>query len=237
MKLLIPCNQCNQTYVDVEITDDGVYHLSCANGHDSIVFLQQQQFEVLFEMGIMALLDGYNREAVTSFAASLERFHEFCIRMILAQNTIDLNKVNETWKSVSQQSERQLGAFYFLYLSQFKTVPPVIENKRVKFRNDVIHKGHFPKHKEVMDYGKYLYNYFIEQLKNFYQNCWNGYGLVATSNQVEYFAKHPFEIGKVSVYSKSSIFSYLDTNWLNNPYTFEESLEKVQADKARMFKK
>ena len=35
------------------------------------------KFELLFELGINALIDGYPREAVSSFASALERFYEF----------------------------------------------------------------------------------------------------------------------------------------------------------------
>ena len=59
------------------VSDDGRYEIRCQAGHLSTVFLDNLKFELLFEMGLNALLDGYPRDAVSSFASSLERFYEF----------------------------------------------------------------------------------------------------------------------------------------------------------------
>ena len=97
MRLLIPCMQCfqelgaqmghpNDECARVEICDDGKYEVTCTRGHKETVILQQQKFEILFEIGAHAIIDGYYREAVSSFAASLERFYEFSIKAFLAIN-------------------------------------------------------------------------------------------------------------------------------------------------------
>jgi hypothetical protein len=56
----------------VEFTDDGLYEATCPKGHKSITILQQRKFEILFDIGIYAINDGYYREAISSFTASLE---------------------------------------------------------------------------------------------------------------------------------------------------------------------
>ncbi|WP_281888416.1 hypothetical protein [Paenibacillus sp. YYML68] len=85
MKLKLVCSICareeeiqnlSETYVEVQ--EGSYYRVVCRKGHETTVFLQEEKFEILFEMGSMALLDGYPREAVSSFASSLERFYEFC---------------------------------------------------------------------------------------------------------------------------------------------------------------
>jgi len=62
---------------DSHLLDHGDYEVKCEVGHVSLVNLDNLKFELLFELGINAHVDGYAREAVTSFASSLERFQEF----------------------------------------------------------------------------------------------------------------------------------------------------------------
>src|ERR1700687_1186458 len=59
------------------LSDDREYEVHCEAGHTSRVFVNNLKFELLFELGINALIDGYPREAVSSFASALERFYEF----------------------------------------------------------------------------------------------------------------------------------------------------------------
>lgn len=164
-------------YKNVDVNDDGSYELECENGHKTITNLQNEKFEVLFEMGALALIDGYKQEAVSCFASSLERFHEWCILILLISNGVSFEEYEKTWKTVSAQSERQLGAFYFLYLQEFKECPVIFNNKMntyknkdnqkqivVKFRNDVTHNGYIPKYEQVIEYGEYLLQYIYSIL-------------------------------------------------------------------------
>ncbi|WP_337970044.1 hypothetical protein [Virgibacillus salexigens] len=171
MKTLVICKHCSKegkgpTYKELEIEHSGIYEFKCINGHENISILQLHSFQLLYDLGIKALLDSYTREAVTSFAVSLERFREYCIDCFL-YDLPEENK-NATWKYVSSQSERQLGAFYFLYLSKVNAVPTKINNKWDKFRNDVIHKGQIPKSEEVLEYAEYVFDYINETLEVLY---------------------------------------------------------------------
>jgi hypothetical protein len=56
---------------------------------------------------------------------------------------------------VSAQSERQLGAFIFLYIASFGELPTLLD--KAKFRNDVIHKGYLPDRDEAIDFGAATY--------------------------------------------------------------------------------
>jgi len=140
----------------VEFCDNGRYEITCSHGHKTITVLQQHKFEVLFDIGAYAILDGYYREAVSSFTASLERFYEFSIRVFLEKATSSDDLYQNCWKKVSSQSERQLGAFIFLWASFFKEVPAILSNEQVKFRNDVIHKGKIPTRDEAVKYGNVI---------------------------------------------------------------------------------
>lgn len=154
MKVSLSCFQCNANKnknfkeYNFELRDDNTYPITCDQGHESIVFFDSHKFELLFEMGIYAMLDGYFRESVSNFAASIERFHEFSIEVFIqnlfrnmkAANSIDnswskldrINQYDRAWKMISNQSERQLGAYTMLYLSVFQDAPELINNKQVK---------------------------------------------------------------------------------------------------------
>lgn len=148
--LLIPLELRSQV---TEIRDDGRYEFKCSFGHQSITLLQQQKFEILFQIGANAIIDGYYREAISSFSSSLERFYEFSLKVFLCRAGTSNELFKKSWKSVQNQSERQLGAFIFLWIIHFKDMPSLLETGKVAFRNDVIHKGKIPSMDEAIAYG------------------------------------------------------------------------------------
>ncbi|ERI10245.1 hypothetical protein [Aneurinibacillus aneurinilyticus] len=188
MNIYISCGHClkeriSLEFYPVEVNDEGVYELTCKSGHKTTSFLQNAHFEILFELGAKAFLDGYTREAISSFAASLERFYEFCIRAIVEQKEIDIKAFDDTWKYVASQSERQLGAFYFCYLSFFNEVPEKIPQKWIELRNNVIHKGHIPTLKKTEEYAEYLYGYMMKILTRVKKGCGQNVFKVLTKKQ------------------------------------------------------
>lgn len=148
---------------------DGTCELSCENGHKTIVCLQQFLFEIHFQIGALALLDGYYAESTFAFAKALERFYEFCIKLFTLEDSLP-EGFEMAWKSIKKQSERQLGAFIFLYLKRFKECPPIFPDQKItsslkcsEFRNNVIHEGYLPSKDEAFAYGKMIFEY-IQQL-------------------------------------------------------------------------
>lgn len=148
----------------VEFRDDSRYEIKCSHGHETITILQEQKFEILFDIGSHAILDGYYREAVSSFTSSLERFYEFSLRVFLEKefNTDEL--FQKCWKKVANQSERQLGAFCFLWAVNFGDLPELLSNTQVEFRNAVIHKGKIPTREEAIKYGDSVLDVLIPQV-------------------------------------------------------------------------
>lgn len=195
MKVTILCTECfhenavsNFEYKNIDINDEGIFELECSHGHKTATLLQNEKFEVLFDMGELALQNGYKQEAVACFAASLERFHEWCVLVFLIRNNIDLKEYEKTWKLVKKQSERQLGSFYFLYLKEFKESPNEFKYKMetykngkekydtINFRNNVIHNGYIPRYEQVLEYEKYLFEHIrkiLIEIKKNYQECIN----------------------------------------------------------------
>ncbi|MEZ8190625.1 hypothetical protein [Vibrio sp. 1F279] len=188
MKLNINCMECFQEqgkpsleFSSVEIRDDGLYSSTCSNGHSTITVIQEQKFEVLFDFGALALLDGYPREAVTSIAAALERFYEFYVAVTCVKHKVDYEKFLSTWKHVSNQSERQFGAYLFAYLMDHNgSEPPIIDESKPPldgiakkdirtwkgFRNAVVHKGYIPSYVETVAYSNIVYLHIYELISD-----------------------------------------------------------------------
>jgi hypothetical protein len=136
-----------------QIRDDGVYRFTCPVGHDSAVVLANLKFELLFEVGVHAILDGYSRDAITSFASSLETFYEFVFRVVARKLSLDDKATNQVWNIVARQSERQLGLYLASYSLLTKEVPPILDGANVEFRNKVIHKAYIPTNDEAIAFG------------------------------------------------------------------------------------
>src|SRR5262249_9773787 len=74
---------------------------------------------------------------------------------------------DETWKLVSNSSERQLGAFLFLYLTNMNK--PFLEgkarkefdNERKNFRNKIVHQGQFPTRVDAEHYARYVFGLIL----------------------------------------------------------------------------
>lgn len=148
----------------VEFNDENLYEVVCEHGHKCYARLQEEKFELLFDQGAMALIDGYSRESVASFATSLERFIEFYLKVIAVHHNVKLDNFSNTWKLMAKQSERQLGAFYFIQACEWgKVLFPLNEN-RTQFRNKVIHQGYIPSTNEAIDFGDYVLNFITNVL-------------------------------------------------------------------------
>lgn len=135
-------------------TDNGRYVHTCNQGHTRTSVLQQDRFQLLFQIGIHAIVDGYPREAVADFASSLERFFEFFYRFYCRLRTIPDGVSDANWASVRRQSERQLGLYIGCYLEVFENAAPVLNTHWSGFRNDVIHKGKIPTVDEAIEFGE-----------------------------------------------------------------------------------
>lgn len=152
---------------EVELNDENLYEFVCPKNHRSLTQLQEQKFEILFDIASLALIDGYTKEAVSSYSSSLERFIEYCILIFSLKNSVTIESFIKTWKQMANQSERQLGAFLILCLQE--GIANRIEESRSTFRNKVIHKGYIPSSKEAIDYGQYIMSFIQNTLKDLNQ--------------------------------------------------------------------
>jgi len=138
----------------VAVPDALVVKMECEAGHITHSVLQEQRFELLSEMAVTAIADGYFREAVGSFQASLERLYEFFLRVCWRRARLSQTETDRVWKLMAAQSERQFGAFSAEFFRETGRVPPTLRDVSVKFRNDVIHKGAFPTREEAISFGE-----------------------------------------------------------------------------------
>jgi hypothetical protein len=164
MRMLLKCKVCEEQNKDcgsqsfvlysADLLDQGIVRFQCEKSHASLIKINAHKFELLAELGANAILDGYRREAVSSFTSALERFQEFYVRIAATAQELTADTFDAAWRQVSRQSERQFGAFVFVYTTTEGRPPPTLSNKNVEFRNEVIHKGVIPTEQEAIDYAQ-----------------------------------------------------------------------------------
>lgn len=138
----------------VRIPDDGVIKETCDRGHRTVTIVQQMKFELLSDMAIKAIVDGYYRDAVASFMGTLERLYEFFIQATCRKHCVTSEVFDATWRDMAKQSERQLGAFLAAYVLETGRAPKLLPQRMTEFRNGVIHKGKFPEPAEAISFGQ-----------------------------------------------------------------------------------
>jgi hypothetical protein len=177
MKINIICPGCSTggiaEFTLQTLRNDNVYGGSCTQGHELVVVTQTLRHELLFEIALNAIRDGYYREAVASFAASTERFFEFAMRVICRSHSVEPDLFARTWNLVQGSSERQLGAYLLLYAAHFSDDPPVLSKRMVECRNRVVHKGELPDRLTAVTFGKAAYDVIGRGVTHLRDKCIN----------------------------------------------------------------
>lgn len=163
VKILTMCMECQKELghpsfepIIADYYEEALAYIECSKGHKSAILLQSQKFEVLLESAANALIEGYTLEAASSLSSAYERFFEFALNVFCKKNNVSKEALEETFKQVSKQSERQVGGFLFLYLLTFGSHYTL--NKKIpELRNQVIHQGYIPTPDEVAKLGEHIY--------------------------------------------------------------------------------
>jgi hypothetical protein len=173
MRILVHCTKCLQYLTEKgDIPADGSFDSSlvnflanygddfvargrCPRGHDYIGYITKERYDVLYESAVLSYLMGFELEAVLGFAASLERAQELFTITSLRSGGLELVTINDMWKQVTRQSERQLGAFLVQWLLTTKGKFE-IQQSMTEFRNKVIHRGHIPLREETKVYASWV---------------------------------------------------------------------------------
>lgn len=136
------------------VPDDCVIEHICDRGHQTFTVINNPRYELLAEYAVVAMADGYYREAVASFASAYERLLEDFVRLSCRVRSISTDQFDAAWKPMGRLSERQMGAFSLCWLIEagesFKHLPA----KTVELRNAVIHRGKIPHRSEAIGYGQ-----------------------------------------------------------------------------------
>lgn len=253
MKILVMCAGCsreddhpfNAHTAWHQINDRGAYLTKCPRGHTTVSVIQQHKFEVLFELGARALLDGYPGEAITRFASSQERFFEFFIRVIAQKNEIAQAALKLTWQDLANSSERQYGAYLMLHLLHYgASVSPNPEKMKPTgatgntkdwkaFRNSVVHKGYIPSTEEAIQYGGLVYDFINSQVASLLSTAGDSVQ-IATMNLImeatESFreVEGPLYNQTMAIPGIAGVLSGTETR------TFSEALEQVRVMRLTM---
>jgi len=166
MRIIAPCVNCaeEQKTPDAsklqiligELDETGVVYLDCPKGHKSAVMYDARRYEVLLRSGGKALLQGYANESVASLSAALERAYEFYVRVVCRFKRIRQEEIDKAWKTVGSQSERQLGAFNFVFLLQENSAIK-LDPKIPEIRNKIVHKGRIAKERDALEFGELVF--------------------------------------------------------------------------------
>lgn len=140
------------------IPDNGVIELTCDRGHRTFILMQTAKYEILSDLAVTAICDGYYREEVASYASALECLFEHYVNVVCRSHSINPDDIEAAWKPLRNSSERQFGAFAMLYLSETGKAFSTLDTKYINFRNKVIHQRFIPGHKETLDYGQAVGN-------------------------------------------------------------------------------
>ncbi|NOQ28334.1 MAG: hypothetical protein GQ564_23475 [Bacteroidales bacterium] len=160
MKHITFCTECLEEnpnsviLAEGEINSDLVAVCTCFKGHKSVLGLLHDLFDVLYFSAVDSFIKGCFSESVMSFAASLERTYEMFIKVTLLKDELSFDIIDNFWKELKNQSERQYGAFCMQY-SRITGKTWRIDSNQVSFRNMVIHKGHIATSDEVRKYAEY----------------------------------------------------------------------------------
>lgn len=243
MKIIDTCKKCvSETGIltscirEIEFDDDFHSKHTCENGHTTVMIIDNLKFEHLFDSGVRAYIDGYKIESISTISSSLERFYEFYIQIILEKNDIKYEVFKKNWSHVQNQSERQFGAFLFLYLLEHKENSPIIDDVKPdieglsksktkgwkSFRNSVIHKGYIPTKNESYAYIELIYNYIHKLLISLFENYREEISKVILNNRK-----------KVKDIDKKIFNTYLDVGRViglssfDKNHTFKEKFDKA----------
>lgn len=156
MNFVVSCPECfslkEARFTRLSPTESGILELQCPVGHRTLLVTQYLRYEILFEISLNAIIDGYYRESILNATGALERLFEHYMRIACIAKGFRDDDFQTLWKSLRKQSERQIGAFAAVFLVLEGKQAPILDQKAVEFRNRVVHQGHICSRLEAVDY-------------------------------------------------------------------------------------
>lgn len=174
MLVWVPSLDCKGE-VQLELNDDFVFKHICNDVSRGVLeesilatgAITECRFQVLFDFATHYFANGDYRSCLINAQCALERYREFFIRLVLAKHCLKDEDIASYFKSMSKQTERQIGAFNTVFLLNRKQISSDISNKMTSYRNDVIHKGTFPNKDQTFVFCKRVIDIIAEGIKGF----------------------------------------------------------------------
>gem|GEM_PF-2264797 len=183
-----------------ELDDCGYIHVNCDQGHYGIVIYDARRYEVLIQSAAKAYVNGYTNEVVAVMSAALERTYEFYIRVSCRAKGISCDTLESAWKGISSQSERQFGAFQFLYLIDNEK-PFKLDKTITETRNNIIHKGRIARESEALRFAENVFKH-VRAIESSIKSKLSQYADEESTHEVE-TQKALVPIGVASITLKS----------------------------------
>lgn len=141
----IPCF----TMYSAPIREDSIYEVRCGTGAVTFLVAQEQKFEIISELALISYAKGDFSGSAIKLYTSLERFFEFCQKVVLKEIGLSDSEVSTYWKTIRSSSERQIGAFLIAKHISEKfggyAWPEIGKlDDLARFRNKIVHQGFFP---------------------------------------------------------------------------------------------
>lgn len=236
MKVFATCMQCQIDLghpsfepFEADYFDNGIADIECSAGHKTVLVMQSQKFEMLLDSGATALLQGFTLEACASFAAALERLYEFGIHIAFVGRNMPEDLFDGMFSQMSQQSERQLGAFMILHALEFGCAYKP-NKKTAKFRNRVIHKGKIPTVEEARGFCSDVYDVIYKLVVMIRTKYGDGIQSVVMKELVKRQAKLPRDM-RVSTIAGLNFFSIVREA---NALSFSDALDSFKEGRAML---
>lgn len=230
------CNLCfleNNTRLkqyNVEINADLFGVLKCDFGHSTLINISHHLFDVLFQSGIQSYIKNCLSESVMSFAASLERTYEFYIKISLNNKGLTFKEIDNFWKEISRQSERQYGSFCGLYFLDNKE-RWMSNTNQVNFRNKIIHNGYIATSDEVIAFGQYCLEKIEKILSITHKSFSKETAQLYFHNNSKLENQKSKLIRELNINHSSTLFISGGLNWQSEkgiPKTFEECIKNMK---------
>jgi hypothetical protein len=236
MQIFATCMECQKELGHpsfepffVPYYEDRIAHITCSRGHKSIYVIQSQRFEVLMESGVNALAAGFTLEACASFSAALERLYEFALKVLATHRGVTEEAYDDTYKEMSRQSERQLGAFLILFALQFGSAYKP-NRSIVEFRNSVIHKGLIPTPEEAHEFCSKVYLEILKVTERLQANLSEAMNRVVLADLQIRYAKGDANLPKAT--AAGGMFFCLSASPMKQ--SFDEAFRSFQETKERL---
>jgi len=156
--LCVECDISNPqdtVWADGELTNELYAICTCPQGHRTLSSLVHHAPDIIFGSAVRAFRYECYSESILSFTAALERAFEIFFKAFCIKQEIGFKVIDEMWKEIKNQSERQYGTFCLAYCVITETAWKS-DNKQVEFRNKVVHKGYIANRSETLSYAEYI---------------------------------------------------------------------------------